>query len=204
MLDPRLIHRPFGMCAVQFAVHTDHLRLYPDTKIQSECPDLFAQPIQPVRQLFPVDLPVSERGGVIAPRTKPSVIHNKQFDPRLLCRFCQTQQLMLVNIKISRLPAVEQHRTLLLFPASTDNTLPHKCMHLPAHSIVALFGIGHHRLRCLKDLVPADLIGKRCRMDAGHKAQLSKGIDFTRLVVIAAVDQVESDTRTVILACLCL
>ena len=99
-------HCPVGMFFIEVTVLTDHLRLHPEAEIHPQSFDFFTEGSNSSGQLLRIRFPVSQGGGVIISSQEPPVIHDEQFDADICSRFCQLQQLSLINLKITCFPAV--------------------------------------------------------------------------------------------------
>ena len=151
-------------------------------------------PSRPPGECFRIYVPVSQRVGIVAALAKPSVIHDEQFNAQFLPCLCQRDQTSLGDIEVTGLPAVEKHRAGPMLPRAPDNVLPDKMVHVMAHAGKSGIREGHHRLRGLQAFPWLQPIGKALRVDAGHHSGLVKGTDLCRLIVVAAINQVEAVT----------
>ena len=106
MRFPRDFNRPVRMRLVEMTVHIHHLRLHPDTEIQSERLDLSSESRETSRKLLLVDFPVSQGMCVIIALAEPAVVHHKKLHAGFLCLLRQSKQLSLIDVKIGCLPTV--------------------------------------------------------------------------------------------------
>ena len=138
---------PVRMLPVQVAVFIHHLRFDPDTEFQSHPIDLLDQLTQAAPQLFLIDFPVAESSQLTVSLAEPSVIHDEHLDPELCGLLRQFQKRLPGEIKIGRLPAVEQNRThcfLVFAPAQMSADTP---MQVLGQFCQTFGGITHNHFR---------------------------------------------------------
>ena len=75
------VYAPIRMCAVEVAVRGNHLRLEPDSELDSEFIQVIVNSFDTVRELTAVNDPVSERAVVGVPFPEPAVVDDKQLYP---------------------------------------------------------------------------------------------------------------------------
>ena len=110
---------PVRMCPVQIAVFGNHLRLDPESELQSQIMNPVDQFSHGTSQLLFIDHPVSKAGIIIISLAKPSVIQNKHFDSKFCRVFSKSQETFPGKIKVIRFPAVYKNRADLIFPSAS-------------------------------------------------------------------------------------
>ena len=89
---------------------------------------------------------------VIVSLTEPTVIQYHQLYAYLGSLLGNGSNLILIEIKISSFPVVEQNRTLLITESAATDTLHDKFMINVAHLAKTFVRVYHYTLRCLEGL----------------------------------------------------
>ena len=74
---------PIGMRAVQIAVRIDHFRLNPQAELHAQTVHMVDKRLQPVRELFGINVPVAQTGVIVVALAKPAVVYYKQLNAQL-------------------------------------------------------------------------------------------------------------------------
>ena len=108
------------MRSVQIRIRGDHLRLKPDAKLHAKFVDLVHQIFQTALKLLLIDCPVAKRAVITVASAKPAVIHDKHLYAKFRCLLRNGQQFVGVELKIRRLPVIDENRTLFILIFTTD------------------------------------------------------------------------------------
>ena len=173
-LHARVLQEPVGVFVIKLAcLPVTHLRLYPDTKLQSVLLGIVVKMLQAVRQLTTVHVPVAQRSvilvAVILVACEPSVIHDEQLTSELLHTIHELMHLLLRDVEVHALPRVEQH--VAHSHAVMQLILSCPPVHVTADATLALIGVCESELRCAQRLVCAEVIGSSRLVYAGKEME---------------------------------
>ena len=82
--------------------------------------------------------------------TKPSIIHDEHFNSARLCFLCNCKKLLCVEIKICRLPVIDQDRTLAMVIRTANHVASIKIVITSGHLSKTLWGVNTNYLWCLE------------------------------------------------------
>ena len=101
---------PVGMRTENIGIGVDHLWFEPDAERHAQTFDMVDQRCQPLWIFAPINLPVTQRLGVIIAASKPAIIQNKALGAKR-CGLCRDLfQIVKTVIKIDGFPAIVMHR----------------------------------------------------------------------------------------------
>src|SRR5699024_7417657 len=106
---------PVRMLTVEITVLVHHLRLDPDTELQTHSIDLGDQLSKAAAQLFLIDFPVSQSSQLAVALSEPSIVHDKHLDSQIRRLFCKLEQTISRKIEVGRLPAIQEDRAHRFF-----------------------------------------------------------------------------------------
>ena len=101
----------------------------------------------PSRKPIKIRPPVSQSAAFLASSAKPSVIQHKKLYAVFFRRPGNLHQFFFIKIKIRGFPVVNQNRTFLIPPFSSDQPLSIQTVESLAHAVQSLMGIYHDCLR---------------------------------------------------------
>ncbi len=138
------------MLFVEVGIRGDHLRLKPDTELQTDFIDFVDQVLQAAFDLLFVDNPVTEGRIVFISFSEPSVIHNQHLDAVFFRFSCDIEKFVGIEIKVRCLPVVDQNRAFFVVVRAADHVSAVKCMIGTRHFAKSLCGVNHNDFRCLE------------------------------------------------------
>ncbi len=137
-VSARNVYAPVGMSAVQVGIGRYHLRLVPDTELQSESVHTVYEHAETALELVLIYIPVAEGTSVVVAHAEPSVIHYEHFDAQLLRTLCEGYKLVGVEIEECRFPAVYEQRTFFGFPLAADKIVSVQTVECACHAAETL------------------------------------------------------------------
>ena len=123
---------------IQMRIRRDHLRLKPDTKLQTDRVDLIYQSFQPPGKLLCIDHPIPQRTVITVALSEPAVVHHQHLNSTLLGFFCDCKQLFRVKVKIRRFPVIDENRPLFMIILAPDQVISVEVMIASCHLTQAL------------------------------------------------------------------
>ena len=124
-----------------------------------------------------VDGPVTKpRRRLVAVRAEPSVVAHEHIDAEARCLIGDADQLVGVEVKIRRLPVVDEDRPLAELPRTPDEMVSVEVMERPRHAAEPCVRVNEHRLRRIKRSSRLQLPLKRLRMNAHDHTDLIKRV----------------------------
>ena len=192
------------MLPVQIAVLGDHFRLDPDTELDTFRVDSAHQLAKAATQLLFIDLPVSQTAVVVLAFAEPSVVQHHHVDTQSGRFSCQLHDRLPGKVKVSRLPAVHQHRPGHKSRLAAAISL-HFCCAPAARSVAYMISdttmifhrqipkssvaVTHNRLRNLKRLSGFQRIMKKITLQSHQHTRLVKLILLRLTEKVPAVDK---------------
>ena len=193
---------PVGMRAVQVAVRRDHFRLKPQTEHHPKVIHVLYKLLQPVRQLAPVNHPVSQRAVVQIAMPEPAVVQYKELNAGFCCSAGDVHDLFMVEIEIRGLPVVDQDGTLPVAPGSAAKALAIQGMICLTHAVEA--GITPHAdgLRRLQRFTGRQMPLQRARIQSCHHTCRVIGVFIDCNLEITAINEVNTQAFPRKLGCI--
>ena len=151
--------------------------------------DGFRQPLQSIRQLCPVYLPISERRAVAVSPAEPAVIQHKELGTQFGGHFTEFRQVLLVEIEIGGFPVVEQDRALPLPEFRRENMLTNEAVKFFAHTVQPFIRVDHDRLGCVKTFSRRQLPFEGVGVNTQVYSQIVVMIQFQLGQEVAAVNE---------------
>mmetsp|Transcript_3741 Transcript_3741/g.9237 ORF Transcript_3741/g.9237 Transcript_3741/m.9237 type:complete len:509 (+) Transcript_3741:1422-2948(+) len=179
-LPPMLIQRPRWVLPIQPALHVDHLRLHPDTKLEPKGIDIMHESRKPSWKLPPVLEPVSQRGRSILPLSEPAVIQHNHLHPKFTRCPSQLHHLGMVDVEVHSLPGVQQHRRNGPEKALGNQVPAVEVVERVAHTFQSGVAVDHHTLRALERVSRREMPGERAGVDPSVHSR-SSGLRHVRL-----------------------
>ena len=186
------LHRPLGVREIQTALTADHLGFDPDAELKTQCAHLVADAFDAARELRRIGEPVTQGCRIVVTLAEPSVVHDKEFYSHLLGLAGQAHKLALAYLEVGCLPGVQKNGPKSVLPRTAQDMLRHEVVHLPAHSVISRGGICHDRFRGQEGLSFRKFPFERSRVDSREEPYLAVRALLDRLVVIAAVYEIEA------------
>ena len=192
LVAPGHMDDPVRVRAVEITVLIDHLKLEPETELDSDLLHLLRQPVDTGRQLLKVAIPVSKTAVVIISCAEPAVVEDKEFNADFFGLPRHREQLLLCEIEVSPLPVIEQDRALLISPLTAGESRSVQPVEDLAHPVHALVGVDHDNFRRDKRLTFLKFPGKILRMNSHRDPRHVERGHFDLGEEVSAVDERES------------
>src|SRR6266700_4007892 len=167
----RLADYPVRMLLEQFAFRINHLRLNPDTELQSFFHSGRGQRFEAIGETLSVWFPITQAGFVVDARVfvaKPSIVQEELFDSQLLGGFEKSSNAVEIKIEASGLPIVEQHRPGCM--ALPEAKLPCPGVQLAAHRAYPSIAPDPDHGGCSKRFLRFQIIGGGKRVHAAERS----------------------------------
>ena len=145
-----------------------------------------------------IDIPVSQRRGIVVASAKPAVVHHQHFQTQLFCFVREGEELIGVKVKQGSFPGIDQQRTLFRLPSAPNQIPVIEPVESSAHFPKALIRIDHHRLRSVEGFTGLQLPGKIRGIDAQDKPGGGIEITFRHGSKVAGIHQIEAVANAVI------
>ena len=184
--------RPVRMRPEQVRVLIDHFRLKPEPELQSECVDLLRELLHGAAQLSFIDDPVAQTGQVVVPAAEPSVIQHQHFHAQGAGTPGKLQELLRIEVKIGRLPAVEQHGTIGCTVSGINDMLADNPVEIAGQAVQSLTAACQDRLGRIKVLARIQAPGEPFRLKPGHHPDTARLTDLYLLQMPAGIHEHES------------
>ena len=184
---------PIGMILVELALDADHLRLDPEAEHHAEAVDLLAEAGEAGGELLGVDRPVTEGGVVVIAEAEPAVIEDEELNPELGALPRQSEELLLGELEVGRLPVVDEDRALAELPRAAHDVVVDEVVEVGARPVHAGGGVGEDGLRALEAVLGRELPAEGRRVDARDDTCLAEGGALDHLPVVGGVDEVDAD-----------
>ncbi len=158
---------------------------------------LFPDPFQPTGQLFLVDIPITQTGGIIRPMAEPTVVDHQQLDSGIRRLPPQPQELFPVKVEIRRFPAVDQRIPVLFLPA--NQVLSKEVMIGAAHAAQTRIGTNQNRFRGLEAFSGVQPPAKTVWMDSQYCPNFPAGIHFRLRQKVPGINEAHAVDQSLLL-----
>ena len=193
------VDNPVGMTLVEFTPLVGHLGLNPDAKLDVVALGVVEQSLDATRQLTGVGHPVAQSSvvGALILAAKPSVVHHEELAAEGLEVGHHLVHLLLFDIHIHTLPAVEQDVAHLV--AMAELVLAAPAVERAAHTALALIAVGERQHWGDKACAPSQMVGRAFLVDASQQIVVVGVVGLHLQSVVAGIAEGCSDGASVVL-----
>mmetsp|Transcript_82731 Transcript_82731/g.146057 ORF Transcript_82731/g.146057 Transcript_82731/m.146057 type:complete len:201 (-) Transcript_82731:1472-2074(-) len=152
-----MMKHPFWVFLVELTVLVDHLRLDPQAKLQAHSIEILCQAWKAPWELRCIMFPITQGCSIIIPPSEPTIIKDQELNAGVFGRLGKLQDLVMLDLKVERLPGIDEHRADQIMPAWGYEPFTQEPVEGTCHSPKTLIGEYTNALWRLESLLRAQI-----------------------------------------------